>query len=308
MNGPLKIGFASVLALSAAAPAAYAQYQPAPQYRPTPQYQRDLGRYQSDRAAYDAQRGNYQVARREYESRLANYERARANYDTRYGYGAYARIYGPAPVWDEAYWSGGYTAPGYAAPGYTAPGYAYGAPGYGYAAPGYAYGAPGYGYSAPSYGYGTPGYVPAYGAPGYVPPSAGYYGRDTAYTGNVRCDNNSTVTAGILGALAGAALGSNVAARNARTEGAVLGGVVGAGLGVAVGRANDRYKCDTRGPYYAYNETVPYRESSGYGTGNSSYYNRMRCRLAAAPIDSYARDYRYIRVCPDASGRYRITG
>ena len=27
-----------------------------------------------------------------------------------------------------------------------------------------------------------------------------------------------------------------------------------------------------------------------------------------APVDSDGRDYRYVRVCPDADGRYRITG
>ncbi len=30
--------------------------------------------------------------------------------------------------------------------------------------------------------------------------------------------------------------------------------------------------------------------------------------LAAQPVDSYGQDYRYVRVCPDREGRYRITG
>ncbi|MEW5684371.1 MAG: glycine zipper domain-containing protein [Pseudomonadota bacterium] len=141
-----------------------------------------------------------------------------------------------------------------------------------------------------------------------APPYAGYYGNNVS--ANVRCDNNSTVAGGLIGALAGAVLGSNVAARNARTEGAVLGGLVGAGVGAAVGNANDKYKCDNRGPYFSYNETVPYREgrqrySSAY---DSNYYDRQRCRLAPAPVDAYGRDVRYVRVCPDADGRYRITG
>jgi hypothetical protein len=141
------------------------------------------------------------------------------------------------------------------------------------------------------------------------PPYAGYYGRNVS--ANVRCDNkNSTVAGGLIGALAGAVLGSNVAARNARTEGAVLGGLVGAGVGAAVGNANDRYKCDSRGPYFSYDETMPYREgrtrySSAY---DYNYYSSQRCRLAPAPVDAYGRDVRYVRVCPDANGRYRITG
>ena len=55
---------------------------------------------------------------------------------------------------------------------------------------------------------------------------------------------------------------------------------------------------------------MPYRESrnryaSSYDYG---YYTRQRCRLAAAPVDAYGRDIRYVRVCPDQDGRYRITG
>lgn len=140
-------------------------------------------------------------------------------------------------------------------------------------------------------------------------PHAGGYGRNAAYS-NVRCDNNSTVTAGVLGAIVGGVLGSNVAARNACTEGAVLGALVGGGLGAAVGNANDKYKCDSRGPYFTYDQTAPYRESRSYryGAYDTSYYTHQRCRLAPVPVDSYGRDYRYVRVCPDAEGRYRITG
>lgn len=253
MNAALKIGMASVLALTSAAPAA-AQY-----YRPTEQYQRDLDRYQSERQAYENRREDYQAARADYERRRDAYERARAAYDARWGYGAYARAYGPAPAWDDAYWNRSY---------------------------------------APS--------------AAYVAPSAGYYGNyaSTRAPANIRCNNNSTVTAGVLGALAGAVLGSNVAARNARTEGAVLGALVGGGVGAAVGHANDKYKCDANGPYFTRDETIAYREAQGYGYDRNRYsrYSRMGCRLAPAPTDTYGRDYRYVRVCPDASGRYRITG
>ena len=139
-------------------------------------------------------------------------------------------------------------------------------------------------------------------------PYAGAYGYNASTT--VRCNSNSTVAAGAVGAILGGILGSNVAGRGDRTEGTVLGALVGGGLGAAVGNANDRYKCDSRGPYFAYSETVPYRESRSwrYGANDSTYYSRQRCRLAAAPTDSYGHEYRYVRVCPDANGRYRITG
>ena len=246
MQAAFRVGLASALAIATAVPAMAQSYQP------TPQYQRDLDQYQHDRDAYDANREDYQAARRAYERRRADWDAARTDYDAHYGYGAYSRAHGAAPVWDDAHWN---------------------------AAP---------------------------------PRAATYYGRDSAYTTSVTCrsNNNSAVTAGIIGALAGAALGSNVAARGVRTEGAVLGAVVGGGIGAAVGNANDRYKCDSRGPYYSYNETIPYRESTDYRSGRYSWnrYSQMRCRLAVAPIDTYGADMRYVRVCPDSRGRYRITG
>ena len=124
--------------------------------------------------------------------------------------------------------------------------------------------------------------------------------------------SNSTVAGGVIGALAGAAIGSNVAGRGDRTGGAVLGAVAGGALGAAVGNSSAR--CDTRGYYFSYDQTVPYRVASGYGYDSrrrdSDFYryNRMGCRLALAP--AYVNgdtDYRYVRVCPDSRGRYRIT-
>lgn len=247
MNAPLRIGLASVLALATATPV---MAQGA--YQPTQQYQRDLRRYEAQREDYADKQDDYRAARAAYERRRADWERAQIDYDLRYGRGAYMRVYGPAPVWDDANWRNA----------------------------------------------------------GY---NAGSYGVNTAYIEPCRRSNNNAVTAGVVGALIGAALGSNVAANGRGTEGAVLGGVVGAGLGAAVGHASDRAKCDRNGLYYSYNDTVAYRESR-YDRGRNSgrysynYYSRQRCRLAPAPIDSYGRDYRYVRVCPDGSGRYRITG
>ena len=286
MNTPLRIGMASVLALATASPvlAQQPQYQQTqyqqpqyqqPQYQQTgpsrdaqEQYQRDRRDYEVRKDAYDARkddydarrdnyevrRADYQAERAQYERRHADWERARGDYDARYGYGAYSRTYGPAPIWDTAHW-GPYDARG-----------------------------------------------------------ASDYGRPTAYVAppvvTCRNDHSSATAGGILGALAGAALGSNIAARGHRGDGAVLGGVVGLGIGASVGNAHDRYNCDNRGPYYRYNDTIAYRESRDYRSGEYGYndYTRMRCRLAAAPIDSYGRDYRYVRVCPDRDGRYRITG
>lgn len=255
MNKTLMTGLASALAISTAVPAA-AQY--GTPYRPTQQYQQDLRQYQDQQAQYQYQQADYAAARRDYERRRDDWERARAAYDARWGYGAYARRYGPAPAWDQAYWDRG-------------------------------------------------------------APSAGYYGANAsagpAYASSYDCradrDRNATVGS-VLGALAGAALGSNVAASKNRTEGAVLGALVGGGVGLGIGRATA--KCDNTGYFYSYDQTVPYRESSSYrgrpsGTYNYTYYDRQRCRLAPAPanVNGYE-EYRYVRVCPDEMGRYRITG
>ena len=88
--------------------------------------------------------------------------------------------------------------------------------------------------------------------------------------------------------------------------GADAGGI-DAGVGAAVGHANDKYKCDQRGAYWSYNDTVPYRvDSDVYRDDRQAYYSRRRCRLAPAPVNE--NDYRYVRVCPDSDGRYRVTG
>src|SRR3569623_1960331 len=173
MHTALKFAMASTLALATAAPAV-AQYSD--QYRPTQdyrdaqdryqqqqqQYQQQRDAYESRRDQYDNRREGYAAARADYEARLAAYNRARADYDRRYGYGAYVRVYGPAPVWDSSRWGR------------------------------------------------------------YAPPSATYYGRDTAYVApavGCRNDHSSATAGAILGALAGAALGSNVAGHGVRTEG-----------------------------------------------------------------------------------------
>lgn len=165
-----------------------------------------------------------------------------------------------------------------------------------------------YGSGAYARRYARPTWDEAYWS-GRGPSYANDYGRPASAT-SVPCNKNNTVGGGVIGALAGAVLGSQVASRGARTEGAVLGGVAGAVIGGAVGNANDKYKCDSRGPYFSYDETRPYREGrSRYASSyDSNYYNRQRCRLAPAPVDSYGRDVRYVRVCPDEQGRYRITG
>jgi hypothetical protein len=173
--------------------------------------------------------------------------------------------------------------------------------------------------------YGRGAYVRTYGEWRWDPyaRSADYYGRDVAYTDpyapyrNNPCEqrrDGRTVAGAVIGALAGAAIGSNVAAGDVQTEGAVLGALVGAGIGGTIG--NQTANCDSQGYYWRRDQTISYREGGyyrdrGYRSGRYGYrdYARRGCRLAPAPVEWSGRtEYRYVRVCPDRQGRYRITG
>lgn len=136
-----------------------------------------------------------------------------------------------------------------------------------------------------------------------------------SYSDPCRDDAKRNATAGgVIGALAGAVIGSNVAARNAKTEGAVLGAVVGAGAGAVIGNSAAKARCDNRGQYWSYDDTVPYRESADYRDRAGGYsewnrYNERKCRLVQAPTEYQGRtESRYVRVCPDSDGRYRVDG
>jgi len=135
------------------------------------------------------------------------------------------------------------------------------------------------------------------------------YYRDSACE---RRAGGDAVAGGVIGALAGAAIGSNVAARGAHDEGAVLGAAIGGSVGASL--AANAASCDANGYYFTREQTYAYREPDLYAgafSGRHDYrtYRGMGCRLATAP--AYAdgeTDYRYVRVCPDPDGRYRITG
>jgi hypothetical protein len=242
----------------------------AQQYRETPDSAAARQDYERQRSEYEGQRGTYEAQQQQYQEDSRRYEGQRRDYR------AARRDYDRRLAeWERA--RGIYDAR--------------------------------YGRGSYARMYSRPVWDQTYWTSNSPPPYAGNYGRNS--TNGVTCDtNNSTVAGGLIGALAGAVLGSQVAGRGDRTEGSVVGGVLGAAVGAGVGNANAKYRCDNRGPYFAYDDTVEYREgrnryASSYDYG---YYTRQKCRLAPAPIDAYGRDYRYVRVCPDQDGRYRITG
>jgi hypothetical protein len=152
---------------------------------------------------------------------------------------------------------------------------------------------------------GGPNGGPGYGGPGYGPSSSCAQAKSDAKGGRA--------AGTILGALIGGAIGSNVAAGGHRGDGTALGAVVGGVIGNKVGGDTKAgaysAACDANGYYYSYDQTYPYREGRDgvpRGQYNSRYYSDRNCRLAPAQGDNG--EYRYMRVCPDSSGRYRTAG
>lgn len=153
-----------------------------------------------------------------------------------------------------------------------------------------------------------------------------------------RRDATQRGTAGaLIGGGMGAVIGSNAAARNARTEGAILGGLLGAIAGGMVGNKTAACTSQASAPpppppvasssyydrdAYANRDPDPY-EASEQAREDAWAYDRRGeryrmstdrapdangCTLAESPI--YMPDgrtqTRFVRVCRDASGRYAV--
>jgi hypothetical protein len=133
-----------------------------------------------------------------------------------------------------------------------------------------------------------------------------------AYRGNAceRSAGDDAIAGGVIGALAGGALGSGVDRDGGGPGGAFVGVVLGGAVGAEVGRS--MAGCDDRGYYFSYYQTYPYREGAwehgASGRYSVDYYFGHGCRLAIAPARFGDRDQdRYVRVCPDRDDHYRIT-
>jgi hypothetical protein len=144
--------------------------------------------------------------------------------------------------------------------------------------------------------------------------------------------NNNTALGAAIGGIAGAVLGSQVAARGHRTDGSILGGVVGAVAGGMIGRSNAQRQCATQpqgayDPYYGqpqqqyghdqyrndgyYNDDElyggPYQESGYYGASDPY---RGDCRMGEVITrDPYGREYRdNVMMCRGRDGQWRPQG
>ncbi len=115
--------------------------------------------------------------------------------------------------------------------------------------------------------------------PSFASAQSGYYGQsynNGYYDPCRRSSTNRSTTGGLIGALAGAAIGSNVAARNARTEGAVLGGLIGAAAGAKIGQSSAACSPGRQSGYYGsgsqYGSNGNYGGSNGYYGSSNGYY------------------------------------
>lgn len=268
---PLTLTLAAALAMGAAAPAAAQYVDPQTEQ----EYRQQVDEYNETQREYEQQRRSYEEGRRDWENERAGYDRqrqdwlrAQADYDVRYGRGAYERKYGVFAYRQD--WADNYY------------------------------------------------YDNRYRGYADNRDRNDRYRNDDYYRGyrDSPCERRSSgnrAAGTIIGAIAGAAIGSNLDDDGNRAEGTVLGAIVGGAIGNNVAGSSRSARCDNVGYYYTYEQTYPYRERGGYrgyrsGRYDTTYYNRRRCRLAVAPAYYSGRtDYRYVRVCPDRRGRYRIT-
>lgn len=173
------------------------------------------------------------------------------------------------------------------------------------------------------------------GAPAWAQPAGSYTGQGANSYNYDPCrrDANQRGTAGaLIGGGMGAVIGSNAAARNARTEGALLGGLLGAIAGGIVGNktaacTNGPSRYDTAAlpppaPASSYYDRDAYADSAAADAREDAWRDeradRYRaaerpaepdgCTLAESPI--YMPDgrtqTRFVRVCRDANGKYAV--
>ena len=115
-----------------------------------------------------------------------------------------------------------------------------------------------------------------------------YHDANLAQQQNCQLQRNNRTTGGaVIGAITGAVLGSQVAARGHRTDGSVLGGVVGAVAGAAIGRGGAQCGQVAQGAYDPYT-----------GRANGPAYSGGRA------YDPYANQQPANRGYDDGSGLY----
>ncbi len=173
--------------------------------------------------------------------------------------------------------------------------------------------------------------------------AASAYAQTSNYDPCQRDANNRGVTGGLLGAAGGAVVGSQFSANGHRRDGSLLGGIIGAIAGASIGHSTAAWNNGPPPPPPVYTQPPPPGPSAydpsqpqpydaaEYGPPVQPAYvqreavwvygrhgvrfrvmeNRTEpngCTLAESPV--YMPDGRveprFVRVCPDYRGRYRI--
>jgi len=264
---PLIAGLALLMATTSGV--GVVQAQPAdPNYQQQQQtYEQQQQQYQNAQSDYQNRTADYQARREAYQRAHARFEHERSEYDARYGEGAFMR-----------YWRD-------RRDDYDAR----------------------YGPGAWERDFGE--HHDDVARDDMARPGEADYYRDYRDSPCEQRAHDHAVAGGLIGALAGAAIGSNIGAGPGRAGGGVIGAVLGGVVGANVGHSSAR--CDATGYYFTYDQTYPYREGEWEhgrsGRYDYGYYSHHGCRLAVAPVHwGDGDDYRYVRVCPDDRGNYRI--
>lgn len=96
---------------------------------------------------------------------------------------------------------------------------------------------------------------------------------------------NRMIAGAVIGGVAGAVLGREVAARNTRTEGTVLGGAAGAAAGAAIGRSTANAACQNVYQQGAQNQYPNQYPTSGYGGyGYGAGQTPQNCRWGTETV------------------------
>lgn len=175
----------------------------------------------------------------------------------------------------------------------------------------------------------TPSYGQAYDQQGQ------YY-----YDGCARSEANRAVVGGLIGAVAGAAIGNNTGSPRRNDENALIGGLLGAAAGASIGKGTAACTPESRvynsysyGPSYDYGYNAPYNYGYGYGYDYTppppppptrapqygygygsgydyGYGNRYgpNCQLIedTVRLPDGRTQRRLVQACRDSSGRYQI--
>lgn len=128
----------------------------------------------------------------------------------------------------------------------------------------------------------------AVATPSFAQPYRAY-----AYENDCRARSDGTAGA-VIGGIAGALLGSNLASHHGgRAGGAALGGVAGALIGSSIARSSNddcrTYSQAYRAPVYGYGDRYAYGYDARYERPAYSYGGRYQ----RPDYDHYRRDYRY---------------